>query len=478
MDRTMIPHASKLISVHNVLEGLRHGLSRFSGTSRVALVMAEAPGDPLCVHDPRNLLRGHEPKLAKHFLESDQWREAAPDVQAMKPFGQTVMADRAHLAGLICSGGFAPSLFFQMWFTEFHPNMCATGPTERWLEHAVWLLAHDFASEGAFFTSASKHALEAFETHAIRNQLHRELTVILGRAPDLPLYPILEAIQKVSTTREEGERPSGQLIFIEPGDMAEVPWMLRFPELERPHLENAKHVRKLLLAVEGSHRRVVSDGARVLGISGPFAGAARLTAHFQERHGMVRLGGKPVCSFTDGAFQSSTRKPNLVLLEEALLGYDHGDRLFQMVTAIAEEALRQGFGCTLVVDPVDKRPTLAGQNLKPPLNLAKHDHLELAKSLARVDGALHITGSGRLSAFACLLDGLAVPSEDRSRGARFNSALRFTAMHPELLVVVVSEDAPVAIVQGGILLNAICELRHDDEVELDPPTLRQWLEAP
>ena len=478
----MILNTAKQISARNVLEGLRQGLSRFSGPSRAALIMAETPDSKLLVHDPRHLLRGHEPKLAKIFLESNEWRDQAPDTAAMKPFGQAAWAEKLYLTGLICAGGYSQPLYYQMWFTELHPNMCSTGPTERWLEHAVWLLAHDYASEGAFFTSASKHALEAFEHHAVRNHLFAEMSKTLGRPPQIPLYPILEAVLSISTTREEGEPPTGRVIFVEPADADQVPWLIRFPEIERPYLHNAKHVRKLLLSVENSLRRLVSDGERVLGVSGPANGlSARLTADFQDRFGFLRLGGKPVCSFVNGIYQSTTRKPNLVLLEEALLetqtGADQGHDLFQIVSTIVVEARREGFGCTLVLDPTANLPTMAGQHVDPPLGLDDPQHLDLAKSLAKLDGALHLTGNGTLKAFACLLDGRAVESEDRSRGARFNSALRFTAMYPGIIVVVVSADAPVFIFQGGLQLNATCDLHPEGDLELEPPTLEDWLQG-
>ncbi|MFP5220706.1 MAG: DNA integrity scanning protein DisA nucleotide-binding domain protein [Acidobacteriota bacterium] len=477
----MILNTAKQISARNVLEGLRQGLSRFSGPSRVALIMAETRDSKLLVHDPRRLLRGHEPKLAKVFLESDEWKSSAPDTAAMKLFGQSAWARKLHLTGMICSGGYSQPLFYQMWFTELHPNMCSTGPTERWLEHAVWLLAHDYASEGAFFTSASKHALEAFEHHAVRNHLFSEMSKTLGRPPRITLYPILEAVLRISTTREEGEPPTGKVVFIEPAEADNVQWLIRFPEMERPFLHNAKHVRKLLFSVEDSMRRLVSDGERVLGVcANADCLTNRLTADFQDHFGFLRLGGKPVCSFVDGMYQSTTRKPNLVVLEEALLeaqtSPEQGHALFQITSAIVDHARKESFGCTLVLDPKGSLPPMAGQHVIPLLHLRDPHHLDLAKALAKLDGALHLTGNGDLCAFACLLDGRSVDSEDRSRGARFNSAVRFTAMYPGIIVVVVSADTPVFIIQGGAQLNATCDLQIEGDLDLNPPTLETWLE--
>jgi len=73
------------------------------------------------------------------------------------------------------------------------------------------------------------------------------------------------------------------------------------------------------------------------------------------------------------------------------------------------------------------------------------------------------------------LDGHAVSGEDRARGARFNSALRFTAEHDNLIVVVVSADMPVSVIQGGADLTAHCEWPACPRLVTPPPTLRDWV---
>jgi len=101
--------------------------------------------------------------------------------------------------------------------------------------------------------------------------------------------------------------------------------------------------------------------------------------------------------------------------------------------------------------------------------------LALAKSLAKVDGALHIGSDLHLHGFACLLDGRAIQGENRARGARFNSALRFTAEHKNLIVVVLSSDRPVSVIQGGVELSAQCEWEAFSKLSSTPPTLKEWL---
>ena len=121
--------------------------------------------------------------------------------------------------------------------------------------------------------------------------------------------------------------------------------------------------------------------------------------------------------------------------------------------------------------------SLAGQRLDNPLDLQVPHHLALAKSLSKVDGALHVSGDLTLQAFACLLDGHTIAGEDRSRGARYNSALRFTAAHDNIIVVVVSADRRVSVIQSGAELSAQCQWRPVVDCALGPVTLEEWIES-
>jgi hypothetical protein len=70
-----------------------------------------------------------------------------------------------------------------------------------------------------------------------------------------------------------------------------------------------------------------------------------------------------------------------------------------------------------------------------------------------------------------------VESENRARGARFNSALRFTAEHANMVIIVVSSDRPVSVIQGGVELTARCEWQPLFSCVKTPPTLEEWAAA-
>jgi len=474
----MMELSTKIQSIFHVHDGLCDGLSHFSGPSRAALIYAAKPDSPPRIYDPQRLLEGHEPMLEKHYVRSNVWRNRLPEVK-MRLLGQIFPEPNLHMTGLICCGGKTGALFYQMWFTEHHATMCSTGPAERWLEHAACLLAHDWANEEWFFTRNSQYVLREYATHAVRDYIRDEIDTKFGLDSRMEVYPILDTVLGISKTREEGAWPRGTLVFIDPGKIPEVPFLLRFPQSERLRLANFKHVRKLILAVENSERRLVSDGHDIIGIAqGPMP-ACRITADFRGGYGFLRFGGKLVCSFADGSYHSTDRRPNLVQLEELLIGasLDAGKRdcLYKITRSLVENAGAQRHGATIVLDLGEKPIAISGQRLAYPIDLQDGLLLDLAKSLSRVDGAVHIGADAHLHAFACILDGRSCLGESRARGARFNSALRFTAENPNIIVVVVSVDRPVSVLHKGVDLTARPEWEPVSQLLTQPITLEEWL---
>lgn len=475
----MLTHSSKNLCLFHILDGLRQGLSSFSGPSRAAVIFAEKPHDPISIYDPQDLLRGHEPLLKEIYLNTAKWHENPEFTKDIKHPGQIFPERNLELSGLISRGARTRTVYYQMWFTEHHPNICSIGPTERWLEHAAFLLSLDFTIEGPFYSATSGYLLREYATHAVRDYILDEICLMFGWDIKIFVLPILDAILGISKTREEGAWPRGKLVFISPDDFSKVDFLVRFPKSERPSLQKHKHVRKLLQAVEHSDRRLVSFGNHVVGIAAGDMPKRRSTADFHGDFGFVRLAGQPVCSFSDGNVYSSTQKPNLVNLEEALLEFpmDTSARhtLFKIVKTIVHDAGKEKHGCTLVIDLTPEPVILSGQPLEHPMDLQKKRLLNLANALAKLDGALHLRGDLHLHGFACLLHGNAMPGEDRARGARFNSALRFSAEHRQVIVVVVSSDKPVSVIQEGVELTAQCEWESFSKLIQPSPSLAEWI---
>lgn len=465
--------------INDTAEGLCDGLSHFSGPSRVALIYMIAANDAPCIYDPQRLLRGHEPILEELYLDRTQWLKKASPAQFINRFGHCFPEKNLQLTGLISYGSRSKSVFYQMWFTEQHPDMCAIGPTERWLEHAAWRLSHDVANEAELYTGISGSFLREYAHHAVRDHIVDQMNIRLGWDTPLRIFPTLDAILGISKTREEGAWPRGRLIFVESGVIENLNYVIRFPIRDLPLLINFKHVRKLLQAVECSPRVLVSDSRHIVGMAEPPLPSFYLAADFCGQYGYVSINEEPVCSFSDGCFSSTTHRANLVQVEEALLesdlNTDCGSQLLKIVTQLVHNAQANRFGCTLVIDLNDPHVTIAGHTLEQPLDLQQPNFMALAESLTRLDGALHICGDLKLHGFACLLDGHKIANEDRSRGARFNSALRFTKEWANVIVVVVSSDHPVSVIREGLELSAQCEWYPHFASVIEPQPLVQWI---
>jgi len=463
----------------DTLEGLRDGLSHFSGTSRVAVIYCLTPESPLLVCDPQNLLQGHGPRFRKQYLESETWRHEFSQEKEWTDSGYIHPEKDLELSGLISYGGHSNAVYYQRWFTEHHPDMCSTCPTKRWLEHAAWRFSHDITKGEELYTGISGNFLREYATHAVRDHIVDEMNLFLGWDSQVRIYPVLDAILGISKTREEGIWPRGELVVIDPQYIGGMDFLVRFQEEEQPQLGNFKHVRKLLLTVEQTECKLVSNGKAILGIiRGPLP-EFYLTAEFCGRHGFLQISGTRVCSFSEGSFHSTTYQAKLVELEEALLDSilppAAGNAIFKVVTALVHYAQEREHGCTLVIDLNNEPVEISGQTLTRYLDLNQPDHLELAKSLTRLDGAVHIGGDCQLYGFACLLDGRKILSEDRARGARYNSALRFTAEHSDIIAVVVSVDRPVSIIQQGVEISGICLWRPITGCIFDSERLKSWV---
>lgn len=470
------------LSAFHIFESLQDGLSHFSGPSRVAIIYAVRQQDPLYIYDPQQLLRGHEPKLKELFLDSEDWRRRPPAYRRMGLFSQPAPEPNLHLTGLISTGGKSRSMAYQMWFTEHHPDMCSIGPTERWLERAIWLLSQDVSREESDYNSSSGYVIREYAPHAVRDYIIDELNRVMGMDIQLRIYGVIDAVLGISKTVEEGAWPRGELTFVEPGSIPGMTFLAEFPRYERPSLQSHKHVRKLLQAVESSSNRLVSDGEHIIGVASQSLPENCLAADFKGRYGFLKLNDSLVCSFSDGSFHSSTRKDKLVQLEEFLIDIPLAEpsassELFKIASYLVHQAEEKKFGCTLVIDMNEKPVGIGGQHLEKALDLREPALLELATSLARLDGALHIGKDMHLHGFACILDGLSVPGEDRSRGARFNSALRFTARHDHVIVVVVSSDRPVSVIQEGVELSARCDWTPISARLPSPPRLVDWIKG-
>lgn len=466
--------------VREILTGLREGLCRFSGRSRVAVIYQLQPDEELFVCDPNGLLRGHETRIATTFFDSTNHRDLRANHQDELPYHSIDRITSLRLDGIISSGGSSGPVFYQMWFTDHHPALLSKYPTERWLDHTVFRFSHDVANKRELYTGISGSYLREYAARAVEDQIRLEQSRLRRYLSCLEIYPILEAILGISRTREEKRAARGELAFVDAGLLDNLDFLARFDLQEPPLLENYKHVRKLLQAVQTFHNRLISDGRYILGIARGTIDVFHLSADFRGAFGFLKLNNQKICSFADGSYSSDGHQAKLFEVEEILLDYDLDSAirssLFHIVADLVHFAETGTFGCCLVLDLNKELLSIAGQDLEQPLFLERSNMLDLAGNLARVDGALQIGLDRNLHRFACLLDGESIAGENRARGARYNSALRFTAHHRNTICVVVSSDRPVSVITNGIEYSAACALRQTFQNSVLPVPLEKWLE--
>ncbi len=464
--------------VSDMLNGLSDGLSHFSGLSQVAVIYCIEKNSPMLICDPQNLLQEHGPKIQRMLIDDCFLRSVDGAELEQEKVSRVFSVQDLELTGIIEHGGQSGTVYYQAWFTKQHPDLCSTGPVRRWLEHAVWCFSHDIANGEDMYTGISGAFLRDYSLHAVRDHIVDEMNIHLGWDSQIRVYPLLDAVLAVSNTPEEGAWPVGELVVVDPRLLDKVRFVAKFLWDECPQLKNSKHVRKLLLTVEDSDYKLISDGKSILGISESALPDFVIRADFHGRHGFMKINDTKICSFSEGSFSSSTRCAQLVEVEEALLSFplpsETKNTLFQIVTRLVHHAQKQRHGCTLVLDLNQYPVLLSGQKLDPPLDLRQTDLLKLSTALTRVDGALHIGADLYLHSFACLLDGRSILAEDRGRGARYNSALRFTAEHKNIIVVVVSSDRPASVIREGVALSSICHWYPESGCVFPSDNLQEW----
>ena len=467
------------LCVANIINGVTEGLSKFSHPSRVALIYAADPADPVKVLDPQDLLRGHGVKIHTMFgAKESQWQTRIRTVIDGQTEGVQIPENDLALSGLISYGCCCSDFFYQAWFTEHHPDLCSIYPAQRWLEQAATLLIHDYNGKNAPIHS-SEYALENYALQAIADHIVDQRDRHLAHDSKLQVPTILNNVLEISKTREEGAWPRGVLFFCDPAQISKIEFITRIQKHQRPQLFNIKHIRKLMVAVEDSDRKLVSDGRTLIGITDEPVPDDAIAAHFRGDYGFLDIKDTRIASFFDGSFHSITREARLVELEELLLDTDlDTDRatvLFQVVSHLVHNAGRARHGCTLVIDLNDPPTRLSGHVLDPPLSLMETRNIELACSLLKIDGAVHLTADTCIHGFACLLDGRTIEWEKMARGARYNSALRFSAANSMIIVVVVSADRPVSIIYNGIEISAFSDWRPMSQHIPEPVVLENYL---
>lgn len=264
---------------------------------------------------------------------------------------------------------------------------------------------------------------------------------------DLLFQGLFDQLNVVSSLNYEGAANMGSIVFAAPGD-ASMRIRVRFAEPVA--IREARLVRKVLEMSSAGLACICfgSDGIVGLGDVDPpkEAESTVLTVRFSG-HYRWTLSHKDLVLME--AEYGTPTIPRARLGETEFSGWIA--RLFDGVPGlnvtklweIVDQATKQRHGTMIVVSELagEESKRLSTQSMPvEPISLTR----EIVDRITRIDGAVVVDPSGVCHALGAILDGLATPSGDPSRGARFNSAVRYvaSAMH-RVACLVVSEDGYV-----------------------------------
>ena len=292
-------------------------------------------------------------------------------------------------------------------------------------------------------------------------------------------YGLFEACNNISKKRYEGEDGKGKIVITKQ-DHPNIKTTLSFNPPVKLHDYGA--VRKLL-EMSSNEMCLLSDSYKVYGL-GELVGDYDHTKEdlfvisFTERYKwelthmkrvlMKTSCGQPYLPKVQIDKEKFTGDINRIFMDA--INSNGVEKLWELI----KEAVKQEHGTMIVVS---ENAESEAERLKSQCTVIKP--VELVPSLVRlvtsIDGAVLIDQNGICYAIGVILDGLISNKGTSSRGARYNSAIRYIEAtdHP-CLTVVISEDGLIDLVPNLMpqihrseIENALSTLRNLEDPEED-----------
>lgn len=270
---------------------------------------------------------------------------------------------------------------------------------------------------------------------------------------DLKQQGMWHACNTISSLRYEGASSQGQLIISAPDHQG----IVKRVSLKRPvPIGDHVAVRKLLETHQPGFA-LLSDGHEVYGLgnvnlesSVPDQTLFNITflSHYTWE---LAYGMRPLMRVSYG----HPRLPEASIRENAFRGLCQ--RLFATTAgcdedalwSLAETATRQPHGTMVVITPKAATEVERLRQQAAPVDPVRLGE-EGVLALTAVDGALVADPRGVVHGFSVILDGKATSKGNPARGARYNSAVRYTGSSKvPCIAVVCSEDGTVDIVSSS-----------------------------
>lgn len=468
------------MNVSSIRDALHEGLESFEYLTPVALLFWDDISKKFRVCDDNGLLANNRREFKLICAEARDHRlgiqEGTPGPIQGPPSSSLLAAGYASRTSKECK--------YLLWIVRRLPEIGSHSVISRWLEQGANVLESKLSQtigklpQDCDAQTTLRHSAGSVIAQTLQRLLHEQAQRASGESVRYVMKYFLDAVLAVSMTREEGKKASGSLAFVPHlSHVARPPsYVFKFASGARPQLRDSKRVRKLLTVVEGAGEVVVCDFNEVLGIAKARPQSKVLLADFRDGHACLRIGKRKICTISGGRFQAARSGSSLEDLKQIVERRKSAARdLLDDIEQLVKASVKGGHGCTIVLD-FNKRPKkIPGEVLEDPIPLTENTCL--VSGMACVDGAVHIGREGQVIAFACLLDGKAVENELRARGARYNSALRFTAQEKDCALVVVSEDGPVSVFYKGEQLNAPEKYKREFFPSMKVLTVQEWTKS-
>jgi DNA integrity scanning protein DisA with diadenylate cyclase activity len=273
-------------------------------------------------------------------------------------------------------------------------------------------------------------------------------------ADPLALEALWTACDALATMRYEGQEPRGRLVIAAPQQPAVEMRVLFDPPVE---VSAHRTVRKLLELTSANGQGLVTDGLLVRGLGAIGSqydekSEACFTVDFlADGVWELRHSDRPLMAVSYGrpmvprARISREQLAHAIQAVHGMVGAETEERLWKVVAAATQT--RHG---ALVV--ISREAEQEAARLRPqviPITPTELD-ADLARRATSIDGALLVDPNGMCHAIGAILDGVAGGDGDASRGARYNSAVRYVqSRQGTCFALVVSEDGMSDLVLPG-----------------------------
>ena len=473
------PVQRRHIKVQRLLYSLSQGLSQFFGDRtittkynprfRVAAVLRATPDEPIYVYDPNDLLAdtGLDLPTAIEAAETDI---AAHSTTARKPYVPFFIEEWyitvPDVCGLVLASESVPLVGI---IVESPRGLKSQDAVKEWIAAVGRIACERLHSEIFSFPDTASMAMRSYAMESVVGALQSQVNEVAGNS--IKAQSVVEAFCELSVQAEEGERPTGTIVIVQKEDLDSLDWQMEFPDDQRPKLEETTLVAKLFALCEGTSA-LISDGAEVYGIADIGAPPQdAISATFSNGRASITFNGVALAVVSNGALHAPFSPPEHILRDTLHdLPHQVTEDCIRNLMSLVGQARRRGYGSTLVIHKEKLPDKISGSELKHPLPVN-----QLTARMCAVDGAVILDSALYVRAFGCLLDGMIESEENRARGSRYNSAQRYTRLHRDAVVVVVSSDGPVSVFVNGEDLTVVPPLV-DKPTTVDPPTLDQFVE--